>query len=161
MNLRRRVVVESNLGSRGSLSQLGPTHHSQPISQTRPLQDDADESTAQPVLEPTQKVATPQNASAPFQPSATTQATPPSGTPTGAPQPAPQECITIRLPGRLIERQDAHPARTPGEFPSAIEPVDDQAELGSDDGANAPMRPTHDVSYLPTSPQGDPLWPHA
>ena len=100
------------------------------------------------------EVPTPRNPSVSFQPPATKQVAPPSGMPADAQEPAPQERIFLCLRGRLTEGQDAHPARTPGQLPSAIESAD-EAELDSDDKANAPMRPTYTTSRMyRTSSQG-------
>ena len=100
---------------------------------------------------PTLEAPTPQNASVPFQLPATTQQRRGCPTVRNARQRHRNPGLQDRLPGRLTAKQPRASHANPPVSYQALESVD-EAELDSDDEANAPMHPTHDISHALTFP---------
>ena len=117
---------------------------------------DEDESVTRPVFDHSIKPTTPLDAAnAPtLSPLSATTPTPlPGVTRQPVSAPTPHRRITIRLPGRGMNRSAASTARVQNEPADIDEDEEDEhANDGSDEDADSPARPIHDVSYVPSSP---------
>ena len=147
---KRRVVVESKDIVFFEDGLPPPT-----LNEARLQQNDADEPVAQPAPDHILEPPTPPDVPPTPQPTTTphiAEATPdPAPDLTTTSDPTPQPRIVVRLPGRWMNRPDAHPAQAHGD--SSARNDDDESEQDeSDEEANAPTRPVHDVSYVPDFP---------
>jgi hypothetical protein len=112
-----------------------------------PPQDEVDESLVWPVPDHSKGLPTPQDTSAPPQPLATPHTAQSPATPGSLLEAAPQPRITIRLPGRRMNRPDTHPTRARGELNDANESIEyvEDDDSSTDGGADTPTRPRHVV----------------
>ena len=140
---KRRVVAESR--DVVFFEQLAVAHSQQPTA----LPVDEGESVTQPVLDHSIIATTPPDVA-----NAPTLSPTSAATPTALPEvthqpvsaPIPHRRITIRLPGRGMNRPAAPTARAQDE-PADIDEddEDEDANDGSDEDADSPARPIHDV----------------
>jgi len=128
-----------------------------PISNDLPPRPvDEDESVIQPVLDNSIKPTPPPDAANAPTLSPLSAATPKSlpevtHQPVSAPTPHPR--ITVRPPGRGMNRSAASTERAQDEPADIDEDEEDEdANDGSDEDADSPARPIHDVSYVPHYP---------
>jgi len=146
-DLKRQVVVESRDIIFFEEGLPSPTLNNPPL---RPV--DEDEQVTPPTLDHNTSPTTPPDA-------ANVPAAPPPyvATPVALPEvthkpesaPIPLPRITIRLPGRGMIRTVTHTAQAQDK-PADID--DEDADGASDEDAVPPVRPIHDVSYVPSYP---------